>query len=157
MKLLGRSATIWLLTFIFLGSSAGSVRPALAQQQVATDSQPDLVPVMLWTATVCLLAMGTLALFYLYRRTRGSQDELIPKTVDPFYAEEGRAEKHETGEPHPEMAHDSVGMHADEPPASRVAITHNITAPDPSGVPESAPSESSSITHEPAGRDSGPR
>jgi hypothetical protein len=106
-----------------LAIGSGSVVPLLAAwlvgspaaaQQAGTTSQPDLVPVVLWTCAVVCVAMLTLTLGYLYRRTRGAPDEVIPRNVDPYYAVEGQMEKHGTTELHPEMAHDAVGLDAAE-------------------------------------------
>jgi hypothetical protein len=76
--------------------------PAFAQNQAAI-TQPDLVAVMLWTLAVVIVAMFVLTLGYLYRRTRGAQDEVIPQNVDPYYAVEGHEEASGTGELHPEL------------------------------------------------------
>jgi hypothetical protein len=124
--------------------------PAYAQQS-SGNSQPDLVPVMLWTFVAALFVAGVLALGYLYRRARGAQDEVIPRTVDPYYRQEGHAEEHSTVELHPEMAHDAVGIHADQP-AQSGAAGRELTAPDPSGratreATELAPSEPGASSH----------
>jgi hypothetical protein len=54
-------------------------------QQAGQSTQPDLVPVVLWTVTAVAVAMLALTLGYLYRRTRGDQDEVIPKYVESEY------------------------------------------------------------------------
>ncbi len=66
-------------------------------------TQPDLVPVILWTLVVIIASMLVLSLGYLYRRARGEPDEVIPQNVDPYYEVVGEAETHNTGEFHPEL------------------------------------------------------
>lgn len=85
--------------------------PALAQQQ-SDSGQLDPVPVMIWTIVAFAIAMLVLSLGYLYRRARGEPDENIPKNVEPYYSVEGQIDAHITGELHPEMAHDAVGLDA---------------------------------------------
>jgi hypothetical protein len=53
-------------------------------QLILAAGQPDLVPVTLWTLTAVGISMLVLTLAYLYRRTRGDQDELIPTEVVPY-------------------------------------------------------------------------
>jgi hypothetical protein len=74
-----------------------------AQGQAAGAGQPQLVAVMIWTFVAIGAAMLILSLGYLYRRARGAEDEIIPQNVDPYYQQEGEAEKHGTGEAHPEL------------------------------------------------------
>jgi hypothetical protein len=83
-------------------AAASVATPALAQTSTA-NAQPDLVPVALWTFAIACIAMLILSLGYLYRRARGAQDEVIPKTVDPYYETVGHLEEHSTGEFHPEL------------------------------------------------------
>jgi len=71
--------------------------------QAAVGGQPDLVAVMLWTLAIIAIAMMVLTLGYLYRRTRGAEDEVIPTYVDPYFEAIGQAETHSTGELHPEL------------------------------------------------------
>jgi hypothetical protein len=59
-------------------------------QQAGQSTQPDLVPVILWTVVAVAVAMLVLSLGYLYRRTRGAPDEVIPKYVE---SEDGTAEQ----------------------------------------------------------------
>jgi hypothetical protein len=66
-------------------------------------TQPNLVPVMLWTLAAILVAMLVLSLGYLYRRALGATDEVIPQNVDPYYNVVGEADTHSTGELHPEL------------------------------------------------------
>lgn len=122
-------------------AAAAPALPATAQTQSGSSSQPDLVPVMIWTAVAATVSMLVLGLGYLYRRAHGAKDELIPKTVDPYYAQVGEAEKHSTGELHPEMAHDGAGMHAAEPSAHDQAavIQPELTAPNPTGIVHDPP------------------
>lgn len=115
-------------TFLVAGTP---LYPVFAQQSTVSN-QPDLVPVMVWVLVVVLALMAVFGLGYLYRRARGAQDEVIPKTVDPYYQQEGHAEAHSTAELHPEMAHDAVGMHADTP-AEPGQQGRELTAPDPQG------------------------
>jgi hypothetical protein len=61
--------------------------PALAQQSGSASSQPDLVPVVLWTFAIVCLASLLLSLGYLYQRARGVPDEIIPANVDTDYAD----------------------------------------------------------------------
>jgi hypothetical protein len=82
-------------------AGVGLATPAFAQ--TGADTQPYRVPVMIWTVVVVCLAMLILSLGYLYRRTRGAQDEVIPKNVDPYYTAVGHNEEHSTGELHPEL------------------------------------------------------
>ena len=124
---------ILVLVVTLLGAAPIAV-PAFAQQSSGA-SQPDLVPVMLWTFVVALFFAGVLGLGYLYRRAHGAADELIPRTVDPYYAQEGHEEEHSTAELHPEMAHDAVGIHADQP-ARPGAPGRELTAPAPNGPAE---------------------
>lgn len=130
MTILKRLGAVALLACTLLGA-APLAAPAFAQQSNGS-SQPDLVPVMLWTFVIALVVCSVLGVGYLYRRARGAADERIPRTVDPYYAQEGHEEKHSTAELHPEMAHDAVGIHADEP-AQPGAPGRELTAPDPSG------------------------
>ena len=128
--ILRRLGAIEFLAVTLLGA-APLASTAFAQQSTGS-GQPDLVPVILWTFVVALLVCGVLGLGYLYRRARGAADELIPRTVDPYYAQEGQEEKHGTAELHPEMAHDAVGMHADQP-AESAATGRELNAPAPTG------------------------
>jgi hypothetical protein len=66
-------------------------------------SQPNLVPVMLWTLAVIIAAMLVLSLGYLYRKAQGATDEVIPQNVDPYFEIVGETETHSTGELHPEL------------------------------------------------------
>lgn len=113
--------------------------PALAQDQAAPDAQSNAVPVMLWTIIFVLVAMLVLSLGYLYRRMGGAQDEVIPKTVDPYFAHEGQVDTHVPGELHPEMAHDAVGIHADQP-LEPGEPGRGTTAPLPHAAPVAASS-----------------
>jgi hypothetical protein len=113
MNLSGCSARAGALVGIPLLAAWLSGSPVEAQQ-AGTFSQPDLVPVVLWTFAAVCAAMLVLTLGYLYRRVRGAPDEVIPQNVDPYYAVEGQIEKHGTTELHPEMAHDDVGLDAAE-------------------------------------------
>jgi hypothetical protein len=66
-------------------------------------TQPNLVPVILWTLAAILAAMLVLSLGYLYRRAQGATDEIIPQNIDPYYNVVGEADTHSTGELHPEL------------------------------------------------------
>jgi hypothetical protein len=79
----------------FLAALAASLAQPVSAQQPSTASQPDLVPVMLWTFVAALIAMGVLTLGYLYRRTRGDQDEVIPIYVEPEPGTETHEPVHE--------------------------------------------------------------
>lgn len=84
---------------IFLAMSP-QVLPVAAEQNGGGNNQPNLVPVVIWTLVLALATMLIFSLGYLYRRTRGEEDELIPKTIDPYYLQEGHADAHGTGERH---------------------------------------------------------
>jgi hypothetical protein len=88
---------------LVLATAAASFTAPAFAQTAGSNSQPELVPVMLWTFAICCVAMAVLSLGYLYRRARGAQDEVIPKTVDPYYSTVGHLEQHSTGELHPEL------------------------------------------------------
>jgi hypothetical protein len=100
---------------LVLAPAAGAIAAPAFAQTAGGSSQPDLVPVALWTFAIACIAMLVLSLGYLYRRARGAQDEVIPKSVDPYYATVGYLEEHSTGELHPEMQgppheeHESAG------------------------------------------------
>jgi hypothetical protein len=68
-------------------------------QLILATNQPDLVPVTLWTLTAVAISMLVLTLAYLYRRTRGDQDELIPTEVIPYEAAP-ESEHHEASTGH---------------------------------------------------------
>jgi hypothetical protein len=88
----------FLLSLLVTLPAALTLSPAAAQQAGAS-AQPDLVPVMVGTFVAVLIAMFVLSLGYLYRRTRGAQDEVIPKYVEPEAGTEEAA------------AHDLAGAH----------------------------------------------
>lgn len=94
MSLLRRFLVTSSSAFLLAAAGAAMAIPASAQTSDAGYSQPNLVPVMIWTLVVALLAMLTLSLGYLYRRARGAQDEVIPKTVEPFNAAAGHEDAH---------------------------------------------------------------
>ncbi len=88
---------------LVLALAAATVAAPAFAQAAGGKTQPDLVPVALWTFAIACIAMFVLSLGYLYRRARGAQDEVIPKTVDPYYHTVGHLEEHSTGELHPEL------------------------------------------------------
>jgi len=81
-------------------AAAAMLASPAAAQQVAGSKQPDLVPVMLWTVVVVALAMLVLSLGYLYRRTRGEPDEVIPRYVEPPPGSEDAVQTHGAGAAH---------------------------------------------------------
>lgn len=80
MEILQRSAAV---AAIIAGAAGATARPLAAASQTGTAPQPELVPVVLWTIAALVLSMLVLSLGYLYRRTRGATDEVIPKYVEP--------------------------------------------------------------------------
>jgi hypothetical protein len=66
----------------------------------AAATQPDLIPVIIWTIVALGTAMLVLSLGYLYRRARGEPDELIPKYVEPAPGSEEPAHASEGAAPH---------------------------------------------------------